>query len=118
MSRNPKRRVIPIPKKDPSRKGRWCNPKHPEDGVCGVDYCYMVVDRETDLPVACLDTFGECCEWVNVAPSTMWRMMAHIRNPKNPLRSSPDNKYYIEKIFLTKGDESDIIDDEANHTKC
>lgn len=54
------------------------------------DYCYMVIDVETDLPITVLDTYREVQEYLEVSSRTLARL----------LRGASHMGMTVEKIML------------------
>lgn len=55
------------------------------------NYCYLIVEEVTGLPVVCLDTFMECVFWLEYSTATVSLMIKTGRAVKG---------FKIEKVFL------------------
>lgn len=55
------------------------------------NYCYLVCSVKDDLPVACLDTYEELGQFLDISVATTWRMIKNHTIVKG---------LYVEKIVL------------------
>ena len=55
------------------------------------DVCYLVCSVKDDLPVACLDTYEELAQFLDISFTTVWRMVKY----RTIVRGQ-----YIEKVLL------------------